>query len=69
MLLTFSRHQMMYNVSFVVVCAEVTYKGYLSYSKKVKNKIKHSRALTTSRIVSELCFILDSATIISIFFP
>ena len=28
MLLTFSsRHQMMYNVSYVVLCAEVTYKG------------------------------------------
>ena len=28
MLLTFSRHQMMYNVSNVVLCAEVTSKGY-----------------------------------------
>ena len=27
-LLTFSRHQMMYNVSNVVLCAEVIYKGY-----------------------------------------
>ena len=28
MLLTFSRHQMMYNVSYVVLCAEVNCKGY-----------------------------------------
>ena len=28
MLLTFSRHQMMYNVSNVALCAEVTQKGY-----------------------------------------
>ena len=28
MLLTFSRYQMMYNVSYVVLCVEVTYKGY-----------------------------------------
>ena len=28
MLLVFSRHQMMYNVSYVVLCAEVTYKEY-----------------------------------------
>ena len=28
MLLTFRRHQMMYNVSYVVLCAEVTCKGY-----------------------------------------
>ena len=39
MLLTFSRHQMMYNVSNVVLFAEVTYKGgTLSYSNNVKNK-------------------------------
>ena len=41
MLLTFGRHQMMYIVSNVVLCAEVTYKGYFSYSNKVKNKMKH----------------------------
>ena len=27
-LLTFSRHQVMYNVSYNVLCAEDTYKGY-----------------------------------------
>ena len=27
-LLTFSRHHMMYNVSNVVLCFEVTYQGY-----------------------------------------
>ena len=36
--LTFSRHQMMYNLPHVVLSAEVTCKGY---SNKVKNKIKH----------------------------
>ena len=28
MLLTFSRHQMMYNVFNIVLCTEVTYKGH-----------------------------------------
>ena len=28
MLLAFSRHQTMYNVSYVVLCAEITYKEY-----------------------------------------
>ena len=28
MLVTFSRHQMMYNVSYAVLCAEITYRGY-----------------------------------------
>ena len=28
MLSAFSRYQMMYNVSYVALCAEVTYKGY-----------------------------------------
>ena len=28
MLLTFSRYQMIYNVSYVVLFAEVTYEGY-----------------------------------------
>ena len=41
MLLRFSRHQIMYNVSYVVLCAEVIYKGTLSYSNKAKNKMKH----------------------------
>ena len=40
-LLSFSRHQMMCNVSYVVLCAEVIHvKGTLSYSSKVKNKVK-----------------------------
>ena len=30
MLLTFSRHQVMYNVSNAVLCAEVIYKGYFA---------------------------------------
>ena len=30
MLLTFSRHQMMYNVSNAVLCVEITYKGYFA---------------------------------------
>ena len=28
MLLTFGTYRMIYNVSFIVLCAEVTYKGY-----------------------------------------
>ena len=28
MLLAFTRHEMLYNVPNVVLCAEVTYKGY-----------------------------------------
>ena len=36
MLLTFSKHQMMYNVSYVVLCVENIghIKGTLSYSNK-----------------------------------
>ena len=40
MLLTFSRHYMMHNVSYVVLCAEVTCKRYF-VSNKVKNEIKY----------------------------
>ena len=29
-LLTFSRHQMLYNVSYFVLCAEIIYKGYFA---------------------------------------
>ena len=40
-LLTFSRQQMMYNVSNDVLCAKVTYiNGTLSYGNKGKNKVK-----------------------------
>ena len=44
MLLTFNRHQMVYNISCVLPCAEVTGKGYFviqQQSNKVKNKVKH----------------------------
>ena len=42
MLLTFSRHQIMYNVFCVVPCAEVTYQGYFLIQQKSKEKkIKH----------------------------
>ena len=41
MLLTFSRHQVMYDISCVLSCAEVTCKGTLSYGNKVNDKIKH----------------------------
>ena len=30
MLLTLNGHQIMHNVSYVVLCAEVTYKGYFA---------------------------------------
>ena len=39
MLLRFSKHEMMNVAPYVVLCAEVTYKEYFSYSNKVKNKI------------------------------
>ena len=39
MLLTFSRHQIMYNVSNVVLCAEVTYRAYFVVIKE--SKLKH----------------------------
>ena len=42
MLLTFSKRQMMYNISYVVLCAEAICKGYLfTCCNKVNNKIKH----------------------------
>ena len=41
MLLKISRHQMMFKVSYVILCAEVTCKGDVVKSNKVKSKIKH----------------------------
>ena len=38
MLLTFSRHQIMYNVSNVVLCAEVTYNGYFVIQQQHKEQ-------------------------------
>ena len=47
MLLTFSRHQMMYNVSCVVSCVQVTYKRYFARPRIISN------------IASDLCFISE----------
>ena len=38
MLLMISRLQMMYNVPYVVLCAEVTYKGYFVIKSQHKEK-------------------------------
>ena len=38
MLLTFSRHQIMYNVSNVVLCAEVTYNAYFVIQQQHKEQ-------------------------------
>ena len=40
MLFTFSTHQRMYNVSNVVPCAEVTYKGYFVIQQQSKEQNK-----------------------------
>ena len=40
MLSAFSRHQMMYNVSCVVPCAEVTCKGYFVVQQQSKEQIE-----------------------------
>ena len=61
MLLTFSRHQLMfYSVLKLLI------KGTLSYSNKVKNK--STRPLIISSIVSDLYFIPNVAAIIFIIF-
>ena len=52
MLLTFSRHQMMYNVFCVVPYAEVHIKGTFSYSNKEKKL--STRSLITSSIIMVL---------------
>ena len=36
--LTFSRHQMMYNVFYVVLCAKVIYKGYSVVQQQCKEQ-------------------------------
>ena len=36
MFLTFSRHQIMCNVSYVALCTEVTYKGYFAIQQQSK---------------------------------
>ena len=52
MLLTFSRHQNMYNVSNVILCAEVLYHSV------TKQKTKSSTGpRIISSIVSDLCLI------------
>ena len=40
MLSAFSRHQMMYNVSCVVPCAEVTCKGYFVVQQQSKEQVE-----------------------------
>ena len=56
----------MYNVSNIVLCTEVTYKGYFVKQKQSKEKLLSTRPLITFIIVSDLCFIPDSATTIFI---
>ena len=64
-LLTFSRHQLMYNVSYVVLCAEVTYKGHFGIQKQSKEQ---NETLITASIISDFCFLPELATIIFILF-
>ena len=64
MLLTFSSHQMMYNVSYVVPFTEVTCKCYLVIPLQCKKT--STRPLITSSIFLDLCFIPELATIIFI---
>ena len=60
---TFSRHQMMYNVSYLVLCAKFICKGYFLRQQQRKQQNQTPRPLITSSIVSYLCFIPELAPI------
>ena len=66
-LLTFRRHQLMYSVSCVVPCAEVTCKGHFVIQYKSKEKRSSVRRLTTSSNL-DLWSFAEFATIIFILF-
>ena len=53
-LLTFSRHKVIYNVFCITPCVEVTYKDTLSYSNKAKVNTRSSHPEIFLRIVNLL---------------